>query len=338
MRAKRPSALPRHEPEWETTGKHSDPLVTKWGHRKGKSNNRYPPLPPSRRARGVRRVEVPERLSPYYSSLRHFSPHAHSPPLRPTVTGAARTRPQPTPLPSPPPPPHGRTAAKKSEKNGLRFPAQAGRALPGQTAKRNGCGIACFVSLPWLAASQLLPPPSPSSHLSSSFPPPPCRRGGSSPLRAALRRRRRRRADWCHLTAASAAPAQQPPPAATAPAGAPAAAAAALPQRPSQPGAGGRGAGTCKAAAVPGAAAWAGGPSRNRVVRSSGGREKESLNQGSSKRRRLIPSACPGMNQLGCCGGEKRRADWINLSEGRGGGAGLQRRGAVRGGERARAR
>lgn len=161
----------------------------------------------------------------------------------------------PTPIPSSPPhsdrgsshpstahtlpaPPHGRAAAKKSEKNGLRCSAQAGRAPPGQTAKRNGCGTACFVSLPWLAASQLLPPPSPSSHLSSFPPPPPRRRGGSSPLRAALRRRHRR-AEWCHLTAASAAPAQQPPPAAAAAAPAAAAAAAALPQRPSQPRAGG---------------------------------------------------------------------------------------------------
>nr|XP_026654986.1 uncharacterized protein LOC106629835 [Zonotrichia albicollis] len=93
---------------------------------------------------------------------------------------------------------------------------------------------------------------------------------------------------------------------------------------------GARAAGTCGAGAGAAGAAPAGGPSRDRAVRSGGGREEASLNRGSSKGTGLIPSACPGLNQVGRRGGEKSREHGIDLGRG---GAGLQPRGTVRGTE-----
>lgn len=189
---------------------------------------------PYSRAQGVRRAEVLERPRPSYSSLRHFSPHAHSPPPRPLSdrVSSHRSRAHPPALAAPasPRPSGGEEGEKRSP-----FSPQAGRALPGQTAKRDGCGTACFVSLPWLAASQLLPPPSPSSHLfllflvflaAAAAPHPSAPRSAAAAAQndAISQRHRRLRHD-------------NPPPAApAAPAAAAAApAAAARPQRPCQP-------------------------------------------------------------------------------------------------------
>lgn len=83
-----------------------------------------------------------------------------------------------------------------------------------------------------------------------------------------------------------------------------------------------RRAGTCGGAGAGAAATRAGGPSRSEAVRSGDGRGEASPSRGSSKGTGLIPNACPGLNQLGRCGGEKHRAGGVNLPEGRGGAAG----------------
>lgn len=169
--------------------------------------------------------------------------------------------------------------------------------LPGPAANRGGCDTA-----PLLCphrGSQLLPPPPSSSHLSLLFlllllrllaaaaaPHP------SAPRSAAAAAQD----DAISLTAASAAPARlPPPPPATPPGPAPAG-----PVR--APGAGA--AGTCGAAP-------AGGPARHRALRSGGGREEASLSPGSSKGTGLIPSACPGLNQVGAAAGRRAgSAEW----------------------------
>lgn len=82
---------------------------------------------------------------------------------------------------------------------------------------------------------------------------------------------------------------------------------ASLVRSPRPRGAGTRGEAAAGAAAAAAAATRAGGPSRNEAVRSGDGRGETSSSRGSSKGTGLIPSACPGLNQLGGCGGEKRR-------------------------------
>lgn len=176
VRAQRPSALSRREPEWETAGKHSNSPSTMWGIGRGEATAAAPHQENPRGA--TSRSAGKERLRPHYSSLRHFSPHAHSPPPRPSVTGADCTRPPPTPLAA-----HGRAAARSED--GSRVSAGPHR-KPKRLRHSLFCALTVARSLTTAAASFSFLPPFSSSSSSLSR-----RRGGSSPLRAALRRRRR---------------------------------------------------------------------------------------------------------------------------------------------------
>lgn len=169
-----------------------------------------------------------ERARPPYSSLRHFSPHAHSPPPRPSVTGADRSRPAPTPLAA-----HGRAAARSED---------GSRVSAGPDRKPKRLRHSLFCALTVLAASQLLPPPSPSFPLSllllrflaaAAAPHPSAPRSAAAAAQNDAISQRHRRL-----------PHNSPPPAppGTAPAAAPAAPAR-RPRRPGQPRARSRGTG-----------------------------------------------------------------------------------------------
>lgn len=252
---------------------------------------------PYSRAQGVQRAEVLERPRPSYSSLRHFSPHAHSPPPRPSVTGSARTGPEPTPLPSPPPVPHDRAAAKR-EKNGRRFllrPVGLCRARPqSETAAAQPVLFPYRGSQPHSCCRLLLLPPTFFFFFSSSSPP---RRLLTPPRRAPPPPPRRMMPSHSGIGGSGTTIPLPllllllpllllplPPP--RAPNGR-----ASLARAPRA-----RGAGTCGAAAAAAAtvaAARAGGPSRSQAVRSGGGRERGSLNRRSSKGTGLIPKRLP---------------------------------------------
>ncbi|XP_064010632.1 uncharacterized protein LOC135181399 [Pogoniulus pusillus] len=77
---------------WARAGGGTTAIIqTTNGASKGISNP-PPPPPGSSRTRQGQRDELLEGPRPYHRSLRHFSPHAHSLPPRPSVTGEARTR------------------------------------------------------------------------------------------------------------------------------------------------------------------------------------------------------------------------------------------------------